>query len=127
MHADIARVRSEHDDLDRRADELQKLIIEGSDRCADAFDRLASYANVLSEHLLGEHEVLEDAHGRGTKQGAKQMRSELETLRWDWEEYLSVWTRDTAHDDWDTFCEHSLVMLDRIRTRIRKENELLGA
>lgn len=127
MHADLARVRSEHDDLDRKADELQKLIIEGCDRCTEAFDRLASYANILSEHLLGEHDVLEDAHERGSARGAKQMRSELETLRWDWEEYLSIWTAGTARDDWDTFSEHSLVMLDRIRGRIRKENDLLGA
>ena len=126
MHADIARVRREHDELDRQAGDLQFTIANGTSHSGETFAQLAAYASVLSEHLLGEHEVLEDAQSRSTASGARQMRTELDALRWDWDEYLSVWTEESARADWDMFREHSLIILDRIRQRIRRENELLG-
>jgi hypothetical protein len=128
MQVDVARVRVEHEALDHEAAELQSLIMEGPSSCSDAFARLAAYASILSEHLLGEHDVLEVAHrGREGSPQFGRMRTDLEALRWDWEEYLSIWTEDTASQDWETFSEHSLVLLDRIRRRIRHEDELLNA
>ena len=128
MQADVARVRREHDALEQSAAELQLLIAEGPSTCQQVFEQLAAYASVLSEHLLGEHDVLESAQlGRETSLNFGSMRPELKALRWDWEEYLSVWTADTASDDWEVFMEHSLAILDRVRRRIRHENDLLNA
>ena len=129
MRDDIQRVIDEHRELDTSAADLERAIAFGPEKTGQVFTKLAGYASLLAEHLIGEHDVIrgaEDRHaalGRGQPHAA---RTELEALRWDWEEYLLVWTEETAASDWETFAEQSLAILDRIRRRIARENDLLS-
>lgn len=125
----VQRVLLEHRELDTAAADLERLVAFGPANRAEVFSKLAGYASLLAEHLIGEHEVIREAEDCRTARGegsSHQARTELEALRWDWEEYLSVWTDETAASDWDTFAEHSLVILARIRRRIAREDDLLS-
>lgn len=44
--------------------------------------------------------------------------NQIESLCWDWQEYLSCWSEQSAAADWDLFAEHSLAVLGRMRRLI---------
>lgn len=123
MMFDVQRVLDEHRALDVRAAGLESALYSGQRIEGAIFKQIAAYANLLSEHLLGEHQVLGEAFERRSPPnfGAKTFSLDLEALRWDWEEYLSVWSQESPAKDWSMFVEHSLALLARIRRRIARE------
>jgi hypothetical protein len=128
MQADVERVLQEHSALTQASSHIESILIAGADRDCELFASLSQYATLLAEHLLGEHDVLQGAANRrgGHISGyATTMLTELDALRSDWEEYLTIWNEEKAADDWPSFAEQSAAILARIRRRIQRENELL--
>lgn len=128
MQQDIERVLKEHQMLDDAASSLEQSMSGSVQDFTQVFRSVSAFANALAEHLLGEDHVLQAVVGKlGESRPAQgQFASDLEALRADWDEYLSVWTEQSAAAQWDLFAEHSMALLARIRRRIARENALLA-
>lgn len=128
MDSDIGRILAEHARLEQAATELE-LLVQSEEPIPEVFTRLSAFSNALAEHLLNEHHALETA-SRQPQPGAfdtlnDQLAFDLETLKADWDEYLTGWTDEDARADWDLFAEHTSVMIGRVRRRIQRENLVL--
>ena len=130
MQGEIVRVRAEHQRLDEAAARFETALLNTQPDTGDVFRCLSRFSNALAEHLLGEDELLrqiiKSLEFGPAEQAFADFHAEMETLRWDWDEYLSGWDEAAARDDWELFAEHTVAMLARIRRRIARENDLLS-
>jgi hypothetical protein len=113
--------------LDHSAAELENIVNAGPRRASGAFHALSRFASSLAEHLLNEAHLV--AHpgrvGANDNSPAAAFQNELEDLQADWNEYLLEWSEASAQEDWPGFSKHSLAILHRVRSRIRRENDLI--
>lgn len=128
MSSESRRVVLEHRHLDAEAHALQGLLEGGPDKLPIVFTALSTFASVLAEHLMGEHQVIDDAMIRNAKRDGHTrgaLADDLRGLVLDWEECLANWDEKSAREEWPLFSEQLGALLSRIRRRIAIEAELL--
>jgi hypothetical protein len=128
MDTKLDQVRADHRELNRTAAALEGELLKSCPDVHGAFARLSSFSSHLAEHLANDDDLLRALIEvqAGIQSQTLQMECELDSLRWDWEEFLSGWTVETAAADCEVFAEHASVMLARIRRRIASEDEFLS-
>lgn len=124
MKSEVQRILGEHRVLDQAAAELETVIMAGRRHARDAFVSLSSFASSLSEHLLNEAASFYEAR-IAPRPNEACFDAELVELRADWDEYLCTWSESSARDDWDRFSTQSLAILQRVRARIHRENDMI--
>lgn len=130
MRSDVRRVSFEHLQLDAEAAALQQLLEAGPENLPAIDTSLSTFANALAEHLLHEHDVIDSAMASQAVAAGytpDQLRDQLETLRWEWEECLSAWDVGAVKTDWPSYSEQLKSLLLRIRRRIAVESDLIAA
>jgi hypothetical protein len=128
MNNEAQRVIVEHRHLDAEARALRILLDGGPDRLPIVFSALSTFASVLAEHLVHEHEVIDQAlarKARRTGMTRSTLDDELRALVLDWQECLANWDEASAAREWSRFSEHLSALLARIQRRIAVEAELL--
>ncbi len=91
--------------------------------------KLSDLAGELREHLAHEdsfiYPAMIAASATSMSDTAKSFVAEFAALRHDWDLYLSEWSAETIHADWETFRAETRSMMSRLATRVSAENDLL--
>lgn len=128
MH-DISQLIRDHEKLYDMANELVEVTASSEEKPIDAFALLRQLALTLDDHLAAERDFLSPAAG---KQLAQKLGAELEAfeqefrdLSAEWSTYLHEWTIENITVDWRNFDHATRWVMDRLCSRIERENDLL--
>ncbi|WP_164857176.1 hemerythrin domain-containing protein [Sphingomonas crocodyli] len=128
MH-DFHTLMIEHDRLDRLAIELLE-IVAGEPDPATALAVRADLSVTLDDHLSKEDGFLYDRLLGNAEEDCyparvREFHSCFAALAADWKDYLQLWDNECVSADWTGFVSETAAMMERLRARIKAENDLL--
>ena len=128
MH-DFHTLMIEHDRLDRLAVELLDIVAGDPDPVASLATR-ADLSVTLDDHLSKEDGFLYDRLlGKPGEDNyparVREFHSCFAALAADWRDYLQLWDNECVAADWTGFVGETIDMMERLRARIKAENDLL--
>ncbi|OYW22392.1 MAG: hypothetical protein B7Y98_05145 [Sphingomonas sp. 32-62-10] len=125
------RLMQEHDRIDHHLDRMTYLIQQENEDAVGATLILSDLADELRLHLAHEDSLMYRpmvaAHRPAFIKTADDFCRQFETLRCDWDRYLVEWTTGIIRADWVGFRASTLIIIERLKARVRAENDLLYA
>ena len=116
---------SDHDHIERVADEILVLARAPEPDAGAIGTRLGELAIIVADHIAQEDVLIYPRLVREGHAGPPQIADQLETLKQDWMEYLREWPEMSIAADIDTFRAETADILVRLKARVRLESDLL--
>ena len=119
---------SDHDRIESIADTILAMAAEPTPDTHAIATRLSELAIVVADHIGQEDALLYTRLAReGGDRESASIADELELLKRDWLEYLREWPEDSIAADMPTFSQETADVLKRLKSRVRRESDLLYA
>ena len=116
---------SDHDHIERVADEILALTNLPKPDPKVIGTRLSELAIIVADHIAQEGVLLYPRLVGEGHAGPPRIADQLEALKQDWMEYLREWPEVSIAADLGTFREETVEILVRLKARVRMESDLL--